>query len=770
VKSLPALAVLILLLGGCAYYNTFYNARTAYTEGMKMVDAGNATAAKPKFESAIKKSAAVIKNYSKSSWVDDALYLVGLSYFQMGDYTRAISKFDNLEAAFPNSPFRDDAQFYKARSLIGDGQYAKGIGILKSLKEKSRRLRPDAAFELAATGYRQNDYAAAVPALQAFDAEYPRSKHTRELRLMLADAYFRLGRFSEANAAFCQHRRLATHSRERLPDDLNIADCYLMSNSPDSALVLMQKQPLDRFPEYSDRINLITGKALFALDRKADARAALSKVKAGAFSAEAFFLIGQSFEQDTGFDQAYAYYDTARTREPNSLYGVQSNSRRLLIDRLLKGLRGEGDTAQAKFLLAEVYHTKLGQDSTALVHYRRVADSFPASDFAPKALYAVAWIKQRLKYPDTTQAWQTVIDRYPRTVFAQEARKALGLTLLPEWQIEPPPEVKAESLKAKALRDSAIVRKARADSLARLAEITKPDTLAPSPPPAEPPVSGRSERGRDRRSGRERPATPPSAPGIAQQPPAGPAPGELPPNAPKVEQQPPAGPTRGEMPPKPEVKPGTPAQPSPSPHGEIPGPETPAATPPPPKPETPAEPKPEPKPDTVKPVVKPPPESVKPETAQKPAPLLPKPETIARPEVRPETAQRPAPVKSETRPPTRSGGSFFPDSGMGAVFFGFDSTRIRSEDTAMLRANAEYVNRHPELELILVGFCDSAGEPTYNLTLGLRRAQAVRRWLVRYGIEPSRIGVHSYGSEWAFGTEPDYVWQDRRCEFWTRLK
>jgi len=758
VQRLPALAVIILLLGGCAYYNTFYNARTAYAEGVRMVDAGNATAAKPKFESAIKKSAAVIKNYSKSSWVDDALYLVGLSYFQMGDYTRAIAKFDNLEAAFPNSPFRDDAQFYKARSLIGDGQYAKGIGILKSLREKSRRLRPDAAFELAATGYRQNDYAAAVPALQAFDAEYPRSKHTRELRLMLADAFFRLGRFSEANAAFCQHRRLATHSRERLPDDLNIADCYLMSNSPDSALALMQKQPVDRFPEYSDRINLITGKALFALGRKADARATLSKVKAGAFSAEAFFLIGQSFEQDTGFDQAYAYYDTARTREPNSLYGVQANSRRLLIDRLLKGLRGEGDTAQAKFLLAEVYHTKLGQDSLALAHYRRVADSFPASDFAPKALYAVAWIKQRLKYPDTAQAWQTVIDRYPRTVFAQEARKALGLTLLPEWQIEPPPEVKAESLKVQALRDSAIVRKARADSLAQVAEITKPDTLAPTPPSAEPPVSGRSERGRDRREGRERPATPPGTPGIAQQPPVGPAPGGMLPNAPGSEQQPPAGPTRGEMPPIPEAKPGTPAQPSPSPREEIPGPESPVATPPPAKPEIPAEPK----PDTAKPVVKPPPEPVKPETTQKPTPVPPKPETIAQPGAEPEAAPKPAPVWS--------GKSFFPDSGMGAVFFGFDSTRIRNEDTAMLRANAEYLQRHPELELTLVGFCDSVGEASYNLILGLRRAQAIRRWLVRHGIDQSRIGVHSYGSEWAFGVEPDYVWQDRRCEFWTRAK
>ena len=107
---------------------------------------------------------------------------------------------------------------------------------------------------------------------------------------------------------------------------------------------------------------------------------------------------------------------------------------------------------------------------------------------------------------------------------------------------------------------------------------------------------------------------------------------------------------------------------------------------------------------------------------------------------------------------------------MGAVFFGHDSIRIRDEDTAMLRANVEYLKNRPELELTLVGWCDSSGESPYNLALGLRRAQAVRGWLIKHGIDAARISVHSYGSEWADETEPDSMWLDRRCEFWTRRK
>ena len=174
-----------------------------------------------------------------------------------------------------------------------------------------------------------------------------------------------------------------------------------------------------------------------------------------------------------------------------------ANSRRLLIDRLLKGRKGEGDTAQARFLLAEVYHLNLNQDSTALSQYQKVADSFPQSDYAAKALYAAAWIKHnRLKSVDSIAAYQAVIDRYPRTVYAQEARRVLGKPLLPASQIERPPEVKAESLRLQTLRDSAVVRQARADSLERLALASPPDTLKrEAPEPIESPTSARAASG-----------------------------------------------------------------------------------------------------------------------------------------------------------------------------------------------------------------------------------------------------------------------------------
>jgi hypothetical protein len=80
------LVAVVLLGGGCAFYNTFYNAKASYREGMKLKEQNQNTQARAKFDKAIEKSALVIKQWPKSRWVDDALFLVGTSYYQVGQY------------------------------------------------------------------------------------------------------------------------------------------------------------------------------------------------------------------------------------------------------------------------------------------------------------------------------------------------------------------------------------------------------------------------------------------------------------------------------------------------------------------------------------------------------------------------------------------------------------------------------------------------------------------------------------------------------------
>lgn len=93
---------------------------------------------------------------------------------------------------------------------------------------------------------------------------------------------------------------------------------------------------------------------------------------------------------------------------------------------------------------------------------------------------------------------------------------------------------------------------------------------------------------------------------------------------------------------------------------------------------------------------------------------------------------------------------------------------IRAADTLILKANAEYLTRNPDIRLLVVGYCDPIGTDEYNLQLGLRRADAVRTWMIAHGIPSNRIETKSFGKERAKSDDPVVFWRERRCEIWVR--
>ena len=68
------------------------------------------------------------------------------------------------------------------------------------------------------------------------------------------------------------------------------------------------------------------------------------------------------------------------------------------------------------------------------------------------------------------------------------------------------------------------------------------------------------------------------------------------------------------------------------------------------------------------------------------------------------------------------------------VNFGFDSADIRSENEAMLDRFAAAINEHyPDVKITLEGSTDASGSPAYNNELAMRRAEAVKSYLVSSG-------------------------------------
>ena len=81
------------------------------------------------------------------------------------------------------------------------------------------------------------------------------------------------------------------------------------------------------------------------------------------------------------------------------------------------------------------------------------------------------------------------------------------------------------------------------------------------------------------------------------------------------------------------------------------------------------------------------------------------------------------------------------------VFFDYDRSDVTPEGQEILRRQAEWLKRYPNISVTIEGHTDERGTREYNLALGERRAQAVKNVLVALGIPAARIQTISYGKE-----------------------
>ena len=81
------------------------------------------------------------------------------------------------------------------------------------------------------------------------------------------------------------------------------------------------------------------------------------------------------------------------------------------------------------------------------------------------------------------------------------------------------------------------------------------------------------------------------------------------------------------------------------------------------------------------------------------------------------------------------------------VFFATNESILTTASRETLRAQAAWLRKNSSINIVLEGHADERGTREYNLALGERRANAVKDYLMTYGISGSRLQVISYGKE-----------------------
>ena len=81
------------------------------------------------------------------------------------------------------------------------------------------------------------------------------------------------------------------------------------------------------------------------------------------------------------------------------------------------------------------------------------------------------------------------------------------------------------------------------------------------------------------------------------------------------------------------------------------------------------------------------------------------------------------------------------------VYFDLNSYEIRTDAYARLDAQAAWLARYPGVTVRIEGNADERGTAEYNISLGARRAESVRAYLIQRGVAPGRIDTISFGKE-----------------------
>lgn len=147
----------LVLMSGCstslksnwrnfnAYYNTFYNAQKSYEAGLKKNQAQRreynplqpirihpvpVNAGAQDFDEAIQKSADILRRHSDSKWVDDAIYLIGKSYYYRQDYFSADQKFKELYITTDEPKMQFQSSLWQGRVFLDMELHSEGVAFL----------------------------------------------------------------------------------------------------------------------------------------------------------------------------------------------------------------------------------------------------------------------------------------------------------------------------------------------------------------------------------------------------------------------------------------------------------------------------------------------------------------------------------------------------------------------------------------------------------------------------------------------------------------
>lgn len=358
-KKILQIALLGFLLAGCgtlkqgwndftAYYNTFYNAKQFYNEGLKKnqnqeptinpnrpirVHMSPNAAGLDDFEQAIERASSILRNHSDSRYVTPAVFLIGKSFYYRSEFFAALEKFQELQT-IGNDLERQEAILWQGRTYLEMANYSEGIQFLEIeldlLEDWDPSIKSEIGLILTQMYVEQDNWEASLNYIQNSIDNLKDDKLKSRAYFLFGQILEHFDRYSNAVIAYRQIRNIRADFDLEYHGMRKEAEVSRKLGNFDRAITLFRElERDDKFFEYRVDIQYEIAKTHQVQGEPDLALAEFKRILRNRFQnpdpvtkAKTYYGIAEiyRFSRDD-FQMAAAYYDSAASEraDPSSL-------------------------------------------------------------------------------------------------------------------------------------------------------------------------------------------------------------------------------------------------------------------------------------------------------------------------------------------------------------------------------------------------------------------------------------------------------------------
>lgn len=443
--SLIALATAVLLFG-CTYYNTFYNAKKAFKEGEKAQEKAapgrRASLGQAQYEIAIKKASKVLTFHPKSKWADDALFMIGKAYFNMEDYVKARRKFEELLVSFPKSKLVDNSRYLISLCHYYAGEEVQAISQLKDFlesKKMGKKRKAEASHLMGEMYFQRGEYDDAMIYYRKTLEEFDPDTLSAMTRFRIGECLWEKKDYQQAKETFIRAEKDNPSLDLLFEARFRQGECwYILADHQEGMEIYQELSEDERFSAHLPAVKLKIAEGYYHLGELCLSMMGYydvtEKHARTEESAIAYFRLGEIYQDQFGdLEKAKIMFESCSSEKRDAPIAKEALSRGANIAQIEEYYRELSEeeaqeSGKALFLLGELYLTQMNQPDSALSEYLSLVEQFPESEYAAQSLYAAAWIMENQKGDSARAAelYQRILDQYPQSDYRKPALEFLG--------------------------------------------------------------------------------------------------------------------------------------------------------------------------------------------------------------------------------------------------------------------------------------------------------------------------------------------------------